>query len=374
MAERESACARTRRRCCGLTRVSALFPHALTPQRRHLLQQTYERIGRRSLRTSDLQLTLLHFREAKLQGWVWECASSIAHVMRDQGIFWAWGLSTWATNLYYQRLDRQNIDVSLLPMDVFTTVRHLIEAREEWQLCDELSHIYPAGVSKVELLATLDHLYREKPEKGGEPAFVQLNSRGGHFREDMHLMRFLVSYCEQMALSIRGMPIDPIVDAIEEAFRFLAIARRRFTPTERTYLELHILVSLHNVLLNIRRDVFKSIAHEEPPSRQAMLSVSAMDSTLTVDVGFYFWEGTHLEQDNLFSPDRFERFRCPLIQTSLDEETFLLESDMNIRCCLFNHPLEVRKHPTEEHYVIVALERQSAGFRTTKSRRGPREY
>jgi len=258
---------------------------------------------------------------------------------------------------------------------VFTTVRHLIEHREEWQLSDELSHVYPEGISKHELLATLDHMYSEKPEKGGESAFVQLNSRKGNLSEDMHLMKFLVAYCEPMALSIRGMPIDEIVNAVEEAFRSIGISNRPFTAADRQYVALHILISLHNVLLDVRMDVFKSLVHEEPPRHQAMLSVSAMDSTLGVDVGFYFRkQGSYLEQADLYSPDRFERFRCPLIQTDLDEKTFLLESDINIRCCLYNHPVEVRKHPTEDYHVIIALQRRDAEFRPTRSRLGAINY
>lgn len=49
-----------------------LFAHDLTPQRKFLLTQTRDRIFRRTLRTSDLQLSLLHFREAKLGGWLSE--------------------------------------------------------------------------------------------------------------------------------------------------------------------------------------------------------------------------------------------------------------------------------------------------------------
>jgi hypothetical protein len=49
-----------------------LFAHDLTPQRKFLLTQTRDRIFRRTLRTSDLQLSFLHFREAKLGGWLSE--------------------------------------------------------------------------------------------------------------------------------------------------------------------------------------------------------------------------------------------------------------------------------------------------------------
>src|SRR5437763_1666061 len=152
--------------------MSELFRHGLTPQRKFLLAQTRDRIARGTLRTSDLQLSLLHFREAKLGGaWLRESASSIAHVRRDQGILRAWGLRVWATHLYYENLQKHDLDVSILPLDVFDTIQWLIEDRPGWQLYQDFDDIYPDGFTKEELLATLRHLYREKPEKGGEPAF-----------------------------------------------------------------------------------------------------------------------------------------------------------------------------------------------------------
>jgi hypothetical protein len=356
--------------------VADLFRHGLTPQRKYLLAQTRDRISRGILRTSDLQLALLHFREAKLGGsWLWESASSIAHVKRDQGTLRAWGLRVWATHLFYENIDRNNLDVTILPLDIFETICWLIEDRAEWQLQDELDDIYPYGFTKAELLATLRHLYHEKMDRrGDEPTFVQLVSKGGNLTEDIRLVRRLVLYCEPMALSVGPTPMDEIVDAIDEAFCD-TVTNARFTEKERVYLQLHLLVSLHNVLLDIRSNVFKVITHEDPPQRQAMLAVSAMNNTLTVDVAFYFRdEGKHLDQADLRSPDRFDRFRCPLLRTNLSEEVYLFESDINIRCCLFNHPLEVRKHPIRDHQVIVALERGNAKFKPTHFRGGEPNY
>ena len=355
--------------------MTQLFPHGLTPQRKFLLSETRERISRRTLKTSDLQLSLLHFREAKLGGdWLKESASSIAHLRRNQGILRAWGLSVWGTHLYYQNLRRHDLDVSVLPLDIFETVCWLIEDREEWQLQDELDDIFPNGITKLELLATLRFLYQEKNEKGHNPAFVQLVSKGGNPEEDIRLVRRLVLYCEQMAVAVGPTPIDEIVDAVDEGFR-QTVTKKPFTKEERAYVQLHLLVSLHNVLLDIRSDVFKAITHEDPPNREAMLSVSAMDKTLGVDVAFYFRRGgKYLDQEDLHSPDRFERFRCPLLKTNLSEERFLLESDVNIRCCLFNHPLEVRKHPTKNYHVLIALQRRNAEFKPTRSRVGEPNY
>jgi hypothetical protein len=355
--------------------VTQLFPHGLTPQRKFLLSDTRERISRRTLRTTDLQLALLHFREAKLGGdWLKESASSIAHVRRNQGILRAWGLSVWGTHLYYQNLKRHDLNVSVLPLDIFETICWLIEDREEWQLQEELDDIFPHGITKRELLATLRYMYQEKSERGNNPAFVQFVSKGGNPAEDIRVVRRLVLYCEPIALAIGPRPMDEIVDAIDECFR-QTVTTRRFTKQERAYVQLHLLVSLHNVLLDIRSDVFKAITNEDPPNREAMLSVSAMDETLSVDVAFYFRRSSkYLDQDNLYSPDRFERFRCSLLRTSLSEEKFLLESDVNIRCCLFNHPLAVRKHPAKDYHVIVALQRRNAEFKPTRSRLGEPNY
>jgi len=101
-----------------------------------------------------------------------------------------------------------------------------------------------------------------------------------------------------------------------------------------------------------------------------MLSVSAMDDTLALDIAFYHRDSRgYLEQEDLLSPDRFERFRAPLVGTDLLEKRYLLESDLNIRCCLYNHPLEVRD--VAGRPMIVALERGNAMYRPTRSRVGP---
>jgi hypothetical protein len=91
------------------------------------------------------------------------------------------------------------------------------------------------------------------------------------------------------------------------------------------------------------------------------------------DIAFYYREdGKYLEQAELRSPDHFEQFRWPLIGTNLDEKQYLLESDLNIRCCLYNHPLKVQM--SKHSPVLVALERDNARYRPTRSRKGPPNY
>ena len=353
----------------GDTSAVNLFPNGLTPQRSYLLRQTRERISRCSLRTADLQLALLHFREMKLGDWLFESASSIAHATRNQGVFWSWGLNVWATHVFYEFLDKERMDVSTLPLDVFNSIREVIDRRPEWQLEEELSDLYPLGISKAEVLATLDYLYTRKRERRSEPVFVQLASKGGNADEDLRLVVRLVRYCEPFALQIPPAPIEPIVDDVDSAFGRLLPDHRAFRRSERVYLQLHLLVCFHNTLLEIRNDVFKALTRSDAPARQAMLSVSAMDDNLALDIAFYYRDSRgHLEQEDLRSPDRFERFRAPLVGTELPENRYLLESDLNIRCCLYNHPLEVRNRAGKP--MIVALERSNAMYRPTRPRVG----
>jgi hypothetical protein len=348
---------------------SPLFPHALTPQRLFLLKSVRAGISRQTLGTSDLQLALLHFREIGLGDWLWESASSIAHARRDQGTFWTWALNVWTTHLFYQHLKSNEFDVSVLPLDVFNTLIHLIGERSERQLTEDLDHIYPNGITKAELFATLEHMYRPKPEKSKrqEPVFVTFVSKGGNYEEDVRLVTFLVRYCEDMALAIPPSPMDELLDEIEHAFAILRISRKRFSSNERIYLKLHLLICFHNVLVDIQTNVFQAVTHKAPPASEAMLSVSAMEDTLGLDIAFYIRRKSgKLDQIDLYSPDREERFRIPLVTSGLDAKAYLLESDLNIRCCLYNHPLEVRKHHGKPK--IVALQRSLSDFKTTRSR------
>jgi hypothetical protein len=66
-----------------------------------------------------------------LSNWFWESGSTIAHPRRDQGLFWSWALNVWATHLYYQDLNREEINLAILPQDVFRTIVSLIEKRQE---------------------------------------------------------------------------------------------------------------------------------------------------------------------------------------------------------------------------------------------------
>lgn len=355
--------------------MNKLFPHDLTPQRRYLLRRTWENVERGTLRTSDLQLCLLHFREIGLSSWSEELGSAVAHTRRNRGLLWPWALNVWATQLYYNHLDRDRMQLGILPLDIFRTVELLIKGREEWQLAEELSDIYPNGITKSELLATLTHLYSPGKVRGNRwnhPCFVYPVSQG-NANDDLQLMRRIILYCEPIALNIPPLPIDGMVDDVDRDFQALGISSRSLTVSERVYLQLHILVCFHNMLFDVESDVIQAITGIEPLQHEAMLSVSTMEETLGLDIAFYYLEeGKYLEPADMRSPDGFERFSCPLVSTRLDEKAYLLESDTNIRSCLYNHPLEVRHD--RDLPVVVALERNNGRFKPTRSRRKQNKF
>src|SRR5207249_3916040 len=151
-----------------------------------------------------------------------------------------------------------------------------------------------------------------------------LASQGGNQREDAALVKRLVLFCKGMALKIATMPIKDVVDAIEGAFAVIDSNHQPFTVKERNYLELHLLVSLHNLLFNIDAKAFKAITGRRLPADQPMLTVSAMESTLSLAVDFfYFQKGRHLEtRDFSCHPNQYYH---PILSTELECSEYLLE-------------------------------------------------
>jgi hypothetical protein len=90
--------------------------------------------------------------------WVFESGSSIAHTRRNQGVLWSKALDVLTTHLYYQELDPEKVKIDILPLNIFQTIKLLLKEGEERQLANELSDIYPSGISKTELIFTLDHM------------------------------------------------------------------------------------------------------------------------------------------------------------------------------------------------------------------------
>src|SRR5207249_772865 len=110
--------------------------------------------------------------------------------------------------------------------------------------------------------------------------FVYLLIDEGNAEEDLELVRRLIRYCTDMALNVPPAPMKDIVDAIDNAFRVIDVRHRSFTPKERNYLQLHLLVSLHNLSFDIGGKIFKAMTGQQLPNAQPMLTVTAEDPTL----------------------------------------------------------------------------------------------
>ena len=329
---------------------------------------------RRTLQTANLQLCLLFFRELRLDDWFWESGSGVAHPRRDQGLLWSWALNVWTTHLYYKHRKDIEHELKILPMDIFLSVRNRVNRTQEWQLNERLSDLYPHGISKQDILATLDHLYspgKLNRKRQDYPPFLHLVSEKGIPSEDRRMLRRLITDVEDEAIDFSPYKMEELVDAVDKAFQML-IGSVPLTSPERTYLQLHLLVSHHNILFDVSADVFHQITGINPPQHEAMLSVSAMDNFLTLDIAFYYLEnGRYLEQTELHGNQPWDRLRCPLLTSSLPEKKYLLESDENIRCCLFNHPLAIRQY--DGRHMLIALERVNCRFKPKRSRRDQRE-
>jgi hypothetical protein len=349
--------------------MNKLFPRDLTPQRQHLLRTTWRDIEKGVLRTSDLQICLLHFPQCGFKDiWFFESGSSIAHTRRNQGVLWSKALDVLTTHLYYQELDPEKTKIDILPLNIFQTIKLLLKEGEERQVANELSDIYPHGISKTELIFTLDHMYSKgkiSSKRREDESFVFLVSQG-NATEDLRLMKRLILYCEEMALGIPSIPIGDLANAVDDAFRTLEISTRPLTADESAYLQLHLLVCFHNVLFDVQSQILETIAGTKRP-HQAMLAVNSMGDMLSLDIAYYYLEeNKHLEQGDINRTGRFPLYSYPLVSTELDESIYLLETDQNIRVFLHNHPLEVRYRG--RFPVLVALDRKNSRFKITRSR------
>jgi hypothetical protein len=376
-----------------------LFDYNLTPQVRHLLVGVRRGIREQTLRTSDLNHCLLRFREADVSDEIWELGSAIAHSKRDRGPTWTRVLTVWATHMYFEYLGANEPRLSPLPVDIYNAILGCIRTTDGMQLARDMripkrllknsfsgekTYGFPKkseGRFSIkwlvqrpdtdEMLATIERLYspgKSPQHSGKQDGFVHLVSGGGHIEEDLELVRRLVRYCEPMALSIPSVPMEETVEAIDKAFRAVGVGHGSFTRKERNYLQLHLLVSFHHMSFEIEASMFKAMTGQVLPNAQPRLTVITTEPTLAMGVAFVYKERCHLETLGIRDPDlpgRSERYYYPLLSSDLDTSEYLLESDDNIRACLFNHPLEVKKHKGKA--VLVALERDSAWYKATRS-------
>ncbi len=346
------------------------FRSTPTPQRRFLLSQFDVACKRRTLRTAELMLVLIHLRESGAHEEYWEWGSAVAHVRRNQGWVWRAGVSIWATHMFYSRLNPSNIQISPIPIDIYNAIRSYIGGIPDWQLSRDFLDVFPSGTTKSEIFALLEHLYYI-PKKQSKPrervAFAHLYSKAGIEPSDRYFLEHLILYVREYSLSTPPSPMDDLVDILEHSLMSLRIKKRKYTNNDRIYLKLHLLVAFHNTLFDICPDAFKQLTGSEIGEVQPMLFVSSMENDLTLDIGFFELEkGKYLEPRNLESPNRLEKFYYPIVSSGLPAADYLLESDDNIRVCLYNHPLFVkfyRKWPR-----IYAEERKTARFAPTATR------
>jgi hypothetical protein len=130
---------------------------------------------------------------------------------------------------------------------------------------------------------------------------------------------------------------------------------------------------MHNTIVDVNCDLIGSVFGHPSRTYTAMLSASAMYDNLTLDIAFYYRDDKgNLEQVDLESGDeRFPTLTYPVITTDLPEKKHLLESDENIRACLYNYPLEIKTHRGRPR--LIAVERQRCPFPVTRNRASRRE-
>ena len=353
-----------------------LFPHNLTPVREHLFRKVRKAIRDQTLQTSDLMLLLLHLREIKLHEDFFEWGSSVAHSRRNRGTIWQDAVDIWATHAYFAQHKSKPPPLKRLPVWLFNSFFLLIDHHSEWQLEKDFGDLFSGKADREELKATLRHLYappKQKRDATERGSFVFLVHETANSPDDLRFVRRLIKFCDSNALNVPPRPMSEFVSIFESALQKLRVTPWRLTPVERRYLQLHLLVCMHNTIVEVDYDLIASVLERPSRAYTAMLSVSAMYDHLTLDIAFYYRDVKgNLEQVDLESSDeRFPTLTYPVIATDLPEKSFLLESDENIRACLFNHPLEITMH--REKPRLIALERHRCPFPPTKNRAGGRQ-
>ena len=360
-----------------------LFRDNLTPSRNHLLHTVRRGITNRRLRTNDLMLLFVHLREIGFEAFS-EWGHSVAHIRRNRGALWKQAVDIWAAHIYFKELDWKSIPLARLPVHVFETFLWLIDYLSDWQFRTDFAHIYPHGITREEAKETLHHLYsrparpknkRKPDEKSG---FVFLVNEKTSDPRDLAFVRKLIRICDVDALNVPPVPMSEYVGRFENVLRRLGATPWRLNAQEKVYLQLHFLICLHHTMIDVDYDILRSViskpitaytpVEESSDSYTAMIAVSAMRQNLSLDIAFYFREKNgSLDQVDLESGDtRYPNLSYPIITTDLAEHIFLVESDDNIRACLFNHPLDVRIHGGQPR--LVALDRMNCPFPITRTR------
>jgi hypothetical protein len=359
-----------------------LFPKNVTPQRQYLIRRFASFVRSRSLRSADVQAIFVHFRETENDETFKEWGSSVAHVRRDQGLVWKSAAAIWATHTYYSNLNPEEVSINALPSDIFFTIRQHLEHLSDFEIRTEFRDIFPSGISRAELLATLDHMYCVSAFEAGRKgrphvrdAFFHLYQKSGIDPRDRAWITRLVIDLEDAAINVPPMQLSEIVCALEQAVRRNCPELPAFTIAERKFLQLHCLVAFHDTVLELKQSALKEITGIDSSAVQPMLFVSSFEQNLTLDLGFFILEdGKYIEPEALRSPiknlvgGRIERYYYPLLESNLPATDYLHELDENIRLTLYNHPLDVIRHKGK--HVIIAEERALTRYPTSKTREG----
>jgi len=356
---------------------NALFPNNLTPSRDYLVRTVRRGIRDRTLRTTDLMLLIVHLREIGFDDVFFEWGSSVAHTRRNRGVLWKSAVDIWATHVYFSTVDWNNIDLRKLPIPLFEMFFWILDFLTNWQFRNDFIDLYPQEITRDEAKQTLNYLYgaprqkdRRRPDE--QSGFVLLVNEKTSDARDLAFVRRLIRLCEIDALNMTPKPMSGYVDLFERALRQLGAVPWKLDDEERTYLQLHFLICLHNTIIDLDYDFLGSVVAEPATPCGAMLSASAMGRNLSLDMAFYFRKDDgSLEQVDLESGDkRYPNLTYPIITTDLSEYEFLLESDDNILACLYNHPLAVKMYRGQPR--LIALDRTNCVFPVTRDRTKPR--
>lgn len=350
-----------------------------TPQVQRLLKRFVQSVKNRTLRTEQLKLVFLHFRETGATGEFWEWGSSVAHCGRDQGLLWEASVAFWATDRFYKNLDPRDAKIGPLPQDIIYEVQSYIERTPEWELSDLLDDIFPVGISKAEILAIIEHYYtRGKYSRRNRvnSIFFHLYGSGSDGKAgidpvDVAMIKRLVIRVRDNSLGDLSIPLRRYTEALSYELMESGISKLAFSGADELFLQLHFLAALHNIIIDVDRDHFRKVSGFPFGDVQPMAFVSAFEKNLTISVGYFEIEDGFVEPaeiESQFSIFKNCRYFYPILVSDLPSDEFIIESDQNIRYSLHNYPIEVRKRG--ERSAIVALERNRCRYAPSRSRLG----
>lgn len=322
----------------------------LIPQQRYEFETFVRQMKSRHMKTNDLRYVLVLLREITREIEFVEWGSAIAHVKRNQGWLFQNAISIWATHVFYESLNSQNVRLSPLPADIIDAIISHLEDLSSREIYNLYGHLVSQGTTANEIIATINHLYsrpRFRRKRREIEAFYHFVCEAGIDESDEFLLKYLVRHIEDKALSIGPRPLSEIVMSIEQAICLLGVEDCSLNQDDKDFLQLHLLVALHGQVIDINPREFQCLTGHPLGVHKTILFISSVEDVLTLDVGFF-------EQDEYgaFQPApirrshsifRVERFSYPVISSNLSPEVCLAETDENVRYSLHDHSVKVVK-------------------------------